>query len=62
MNYPIILKCIINIETLAIPAIKDIISIKDMPLDKWLFEGKEILKDDVGCDTGLICDLLVSKV
>jgi beta-lactamase regulating signal transducer with metallopeptidase domain/thiol-disulfide isomerase/thioredoxin len=54
-SYPKVLQFLLGNETLAIPAIGD------MPIDKWLIKVQEILKDDIGSDTGLFYDLLVSN-
>jgi beta-lactamase regulating signal transducer with metallopeptidase domain/thiol-disulfide isomerase/thioredoxin len=54
-SYPKVLQFILSSETLAIPAIGE------TPIEKWLIKVKEILKDDIGSDTGLVYDLLVSN-
>lgn len=50
--FPMVLQSLLENKTLAIPAIAE------MPVDKWLIKVKEILKDDIGSDTGIIYDLL----
>lgn len=54
-SYPMVLQSLLSNETLAIPVIGE------MPIDRWLIKVKEILKDDIGSETGLFYDLLVSN-
>lgn len=53
--YITIFQSLLNNEILAIPAIGE------MSVDAWLIKVKEILKDDIGSDTGIFYDLLVSN-
>jgi thiol-disulfide isomerase/thioredoxin len=53
--YPYIIQSLLGNEILSIPAIGD------KPVDKWLIKVKEILKGDIGSNTGLFYDLLVSN-
>lgn len=50
--YPMILKPILNEEVLAIP------DIGDKPVYQWLIEIKEIMKDLIGTDKGMIYDIM----
>jgi len=50
--YPLILKQILNIEALAIP------DIEDKPVELWLDEVKRIMKDKIGCENGIVYDLM----
>jgi len=50
-----VFQSLISNEILAIPAIGEI------SVDAWLIKVKEILKDDIGRDTGIFYDLLVSN-
>jgi len=53
--YSNVLQLILSNDTLAIP------DIGDMSVDTWLKEAKEILKDDIGTDTGPFYDLLAGN-
>ncbi|MDO9581462.1 MAG: hypothetical protein Q7J06_13020 [Bacteroidales bacterium] len=53
--YPMVIQSLLANETLAIPVIDE------MPIDKWLIIVKAILRDNIGSDTGLFYDLLVSN-
>jgi len=53
--YHKVFQSLLNNEILAIPAIGE------MSVDAWLIKVKEILKDDIGNDTGIFYDLLVSN-
>jgi len=54
-SYSKIFESLLNNEIMAIPAIGE------MSVDAWLIKVKEILKDDIGSDTGIFYDLLVSN-
>jgi len=51
--YPFILNEILNNEVLAIP------DIEDKPINEWLNNVKQIMKDKFGFDNGIVYDLMV---
>ena len=53
--YPKVFQSLLKNEILAIPAIGE------MSVDAWLIKVKEILKDNIGSDTGIFYDLLVGN-
>jgi thiol-disulfide isomerase/thioredoxin len=53
--YSTFLQLLLKNDTLAIPAIGE------MPINTWLIKAKEILKDDIGADTGQFYDLLAGN-
>jgi len=50
--YPLILKQILNVDALSIP------DIGDKPVDLWLNEVKQIMKDKIGYENGIVYDLM----
>ena len=50
--YPMVLKQILNNETVAIP------DIGDKPIDEWLKQVKQIMNDLIGTDKGIVYDLI----
>jgi thiol-disulfide isomerase/thioredoxin len=54
-TYKEVLKSILSIKTLNIPAIND------MPVQEWLVEVKKIMADLIGSDKGLFYDMLIAN-